>query len=168
MESQDWKIAEIPGYRALGYKWEGSYAEVGSLKEVIYRMSDRVNELDFAVNPETQLGLSYHLRPDGFVHYSAYEVTEDQHVPEDMVEFFVPRMTYLTVQHQKGQNIGQTYESIFLWMGENGYKPYVHVDGKVFDKLPVKHERYPHNRDLEDPHFEILIPIEKISQVSNQ
>ncbi|KGX90182.1 GyrI-like domain-containing protein [Pontibacillus marinus] len=157
-------IVTIPAYRVIGQKWEGPYSEVPKLKNVIASVSERVGELEYAVNPKLQLGLSYNLRQDGFVHYSGYEVTDDQPIPEGMLEFQVPEMTYLITEHEKGQNIGQSYEEIYQWIKENGYVPFQEKDEEYYDKLPIKHERYPADRDLDDPHFDILIPISKQNQ----
>jgi predicted transcriptional regulator YdeE len=163
MQNFQYEIIKIPAYRAIGLKWDGPYSEVSTLKTLIYGMNERVGELDCAVNPDTQLGLSYHLRPDGFVHYSVYEVSEKQQIPSGMIEINVPEMTYLITHHKKGQNIGQTYENIAQWIKENDYEPFVDRGVEYYDELPVKHERYPDNRDLNDPHFDILIPIVKNS-----
>lgn len=161
MQNFHYEIVEIPAYRAIGYKWDGPYAEVSSLKEIIYSMSSRVSELEHAINPEVQLGLSYHLRPDGFVHYSVYEVSEEQQIPEGMIEIHVPEMTYLTIHHKKEQNIGQSYDNIFQWLKESEYEPLKEPDVEYFDRLPIKHERYPNDRNVNKPHFDILIPILK-------
>ncbi|MDN4607832.1 GyrI-like domain-containing protein [Sporosarcina highlanderae] len=161
MQDFQYKIVNIPAYRAIGLKWDGPYTEVSTLKEIIFSMSSRVNELEHAVNPKVQQGLSYHLRPDGFVHYSVYEVSEEQQIPEGMREIHVPEMTYLMIHHQKEQNIGQTYDNIFYWLKESDYEPLREPDVEYFDRLPIKHERYPHDRDVNHPHFDILIPISK-------
>jgi predicted transcriptional regulator YdeE len=159
LENFEIKIVELPAYKGIGLKWEGSYIEVGDLKSVINTMSSRVGELEHAVNPDLQLGLSYHLRPDGFVHYSVYEVGEEQQLPEGMIEIQIPKMTYLKVYHQKGQNIGQTYGEIFRWMKHSDYDTYREPGVEYYDVLPIKHERYPKDRDIKDPHFEIYIPV---------
>lgn len=161
MQSFSYEIVEIPAYRGIGLKWEGPYTEGSTLKELITSMSDRVGELDHAINPKMQLGLSYHLRPDGFVHYSVYEVSEEQQLPEGMVEINVPQMTYLTTHHRKDQIIGQTYDEIYQWLKENDYEPLRESDVEYYDRLPIKHERYPHDRDVNHPHFDIFIPISK-------
>lgn len=157
----DYKVVTIPEYRFIGMKWEGPYSDIPTLKETISKMSKRVNEMEYALNPNLQLGLSYHLREDGFIHYSGYEVTDDQHVPEGMIELHVPEMTYLITEHQKGENIGQSYEDIYQWLQENHYVPFREQGVEYFDKLPIKHERYPVDREEEDPHFDILVPITK-------
>ncbi|WP_339254695.1 GyrI-like domain-containing protein [Sporosarcina sp. FSL W8-0480] len=159
MQEIRYEIMEIPGYRAIGLKWDGAYTEVSSLKKIIYSMGSRVSELEYAINPKVQLGLSYHLRPDGFVHYSVYEVSEEQQIPEGMMEIHVPEMTYLMIHHKKEQNIGQTYDNIYHWLKESEYEPLRELDIEYFDRLPIKHERYPHDRDVNNPHFDILIPI---------
>ncbi|MDW0116004.1 GyrI-like domain-containing protein [Sporosarcina thermotolerans] len=161
MQNFQYEIVEIPAYRAIGYKWDGPYTEVSSLKEIIYSMSSGVSELEHAINPEVQLGLSYHLRPDGFVHYSVYEVSEEQQIPEGMVEIYIPEMTYLMIHHKKEHIIGQSYDNIFQWLKESKYEPLREDDVEYFDRLPIKHERYPNDRDVNNPHFDILIPISK-------
>ncbi|MBU9723370.1 MULTISPECIES: GyrI-like domain-containing protein [Bacillaceae] len=155
-----YRVLTKPAYRAVGMKWEGSWAEVSGLKEVIHQMEKRVEELDGAVEATIQLGLSYHTRKDGFTHYSAFEVTKDQHVPTGMEEINIPEMMYLVTTHEKGENIGQTYVDITNYLKNSDYLPY--SDETVpYDFLPIKHERYPLDRNKEDPHFEILIPIVK-------
>lgn len=161
MVNLNYEIVEVPLYRGIGLKWEGAYTEVSTLKKVIDNMNSRAGELEHAVNPEVQLGLSYHLRPDGFVHYSVYEVDEKQQLPNGMIEINVPQMTYLMTHHQKGQDIGETYEKIAHWFKESEYAPYVEEGVEYYDDLPIKHERYPKDRDLNDPNFDILIPIIK-------
>ncbi|WP_257350647.1 GyrI-like domain-containing protein [Pseudalkalibacillus decolorationis] len=161
MQNLQYEIVHIPAYRGIGLKWDGLYTDVSSLKELIHTMSDRVGELEHVVNPEVQLGLSYHLRPEGFVHYSVYEVRDEQQLPEGMVEINVPEMTYLKTHHNKGENIGETYFKIHQWVKENDYEPYKETGIDYYDDLPIKHERYPHDRDLKDPHFDILIPVVK-------
>ncbi|MBM7553553.1 putative transcriptional regulator YdeE [Thalassobacillus pellis] len=157
-----YEIVKLPAYRAVGLKWEGPYSEVSNLKKTIHEMSQRVGELEHAVEPDVQLGLSYHLIPDGFVHYSTFEVNEDQDVPQTMAEIKVPEMTYLKVKHEKGQDIGLTYTEIHRWFKEeNEYTPLEEEGTTYYDDLPIKHERYPVDRDLTDPHFEILIPLQK-------
>lgn len=156
-----YEIVEIPAYRGIGLKWEGPFKEISHLKKVIHRTSDRRGELEQLVNPELQLGLSYHLRPDGFIHYSVYEVSEEQQVPEGMIEINVPKMTYLKTYHNKGESIGRTYLDISQWIKESEYEPYQEPDIEYYDSLPIKHERYPIHRDELDPHFDILIPLMK-------
>ncbi|WP_240795582.1 GyrI-like domain-containing protein [Aquibacillus halophilus] len=70
------EIVNIPAYQAVGSEWSGSYKEIGELKKMISTMRGRVEELIYTVEPKVQLGVSYHLRRDGFVHYSVYEVSE--------------------------------------------------------------------------------------------
>ncbi|QDP38967.1 GyrI-like domain-containing protein [Radiobacillus deserti] len=156
-----YEILKKPEYRAIGLRWEGSYQEIPELKETIRMVNERRQELEHAVEPDIQLGLSYHLRPDGFVHYSVYEVTEEQRIPEGMLEIRVPEMTYLTTKHEKGQDIGQTYMDIDRWLKSSDYQPFQEADKDYYDSLPIKHERYPEDRDMADPDFEILIPITK-------
>lgn len=161
MQTFHYEIVKIPEYRGIGLKWDGPYTEISTLKKMINTMSSRVGEFDHAVNPKVQLGLSYHLRPDGFTHYSVYEVSEEQQLPDGMIEINVPGMTYFMTHHKKGQEIGQTYERILHWLKKSDYEPYIEQGLEYYDDLPIKHERYPIDRDFMNPHFDILIPIFK-------
>jgi predicted transcriptional regulator YdeE len=157
----NYQIITLPEYRAIGMKWDGNWQEIDQLKAIIQTMSERVVELEGARHPEEQLGLSYHTRPDGFIHYSCYEVTNSQIIPSGMVEIVIPELTYLVTKHQKGEDIGQTYHHILNWFENSQYKPYKAANKTYYDSLPIKHEKYPVDRDLTDPHFDILIPIIK-------
>lgn len=161
MKTFQYEIVTKPAYRAVGLKWDGPWSQIKELKHTVQKAVQRIDELTHAVDHNTQLGLSYHIRPDGFVHYSVYEVTEDQEIPNGMVEIKVPEHTYLVTQHNKGEEVGQTYHNISLWLAESDYKPYTEPGEKYYDHLPIKHEIYPHDRDPNDPHFEIRIPVVK-------
>ncbi|WP_240795583.1 hypothetical protein [Aquibacillus halophilus] len=68
----------------------------------------------------------------------------------------------MKTHHEKGVNVEQTYTNVSNWFIENDdFKPYLEPGVKYYDKLPIKHERYPVNQDPTDPHFDILIPIER-------
>ncbi|WP_010269140.1 GyrI-like domain-containing protein [Paenibacillus senegalensis] len=160
--SQQYEIIKLPAYRAVGLRWEGTYKEVHTIRDVIHTMKSRVEELPQAVKPDAQLGLSYHLIPEGFVHYSVFEVGPEQTVPDDMVEIVVPEMTYLFTRHEGG-NIGETYNQVALWLEQNGYTPAKEPGVTYYDPLPIKHERYSLLSDSQDPHFDILIPVEPLA-----
>ncbi|GAA0595170.1 hypothetical protein GCM10009001_09120 [Virgibacillus siamensis] len=162
MKDFQYEIVTIPAYRGVGLKWDGSYVEVSSLGKLVENMRIRVGELEHVVNPDIQLGLSYHLRPDGFVHYSVFEVSYDQPIPADMVEIHVPEMTCMLTHHEKGQDIGETYKKVAQWVKEESdFTPFMESDVTYYDALPIKHEHYPVDRDMNDPHFDILIPVVK-------
>jgi hypothetical protein len=46
MQKLNNKVTDLPGYRAIGLKWEGAYSGVAALKEMIQMMSIRVSELE--------------------------------------------------------------------------------------------------------------------------
>ncbi len=71
-----YEILTLPAYRAVGLKWEGTFAEiVPDLKNVIQQSEARADELEYKVNPRVQLGLSYHVVENGFAHYAVHEVS---------------------------------------------------------------------------------------------
>lgn len=157
-----YEIVTLPAYRAVGLKWEGKFTEVPTLKDVINNMKDRVGELEKKVNPNTQLGLSYHVVENGFAHYSAFEVSADQDIPEGMVEINVPEWTYVKTSHNKGEDIAQTYTNLHNWLFNSDYTALREEGIEYFDPyMPIKHEHYPIDQDPNDPHFDIYIPVVK-------
>ncbi|MGV6936674.1 GyrI-like domain-containing protein [Paenibacillus sp. CMM36] len=160
MSRFEYEIKNLPAYRVVGLKCDVAFTEIETIKDVIQNSIRRVDEFEYAVNTDVRLGLSYHLRPDGFVYYSAYEVQGEQPLIEGMVEVNVPEMTYLVTKH-KGGSIEETYEKILEWLNGSEYVPFKEQDVEYYDELPIKHEKYANNSDSSDPHFEILIPIAK-------
>ncbi len=161
MDQLNYEIVSKKAYRTIGMKWEGSWKDITNLKGMIVTMSKRVGELSGAVDPYHQLGLSYHVKNGGFIHYSVYEVDDNQKIPEGMIEFLVPESTYLHVSQPKGKSIGQTYHDIFEWVLKSKYQLKLDSKIKYYDPLPIKHEIYMSGRDLNNPYFEIYIPIEE-------
>ncbi|MEI5908987.1 GyrI-like domain-containing protein [Bacillus spongiae] len=157
-----YEIITLPGYRAVGLKWEGTFSEiVPNLKKVIQQSEDRANELEYKVNPSIQLGLSYHTVENGFAHYAVYEVSEEQEIPEGMIEIKVPEWTYVKTTHNKGEDIEKTYTDLHQWLFDSDYTTFKEAGVDYYDPMPIKHEYYPVNRDQNDSHFDIYIPIEK-------
>ncbi|UOQ48122.1 GyrI-like domain-containing protein [Gracilibacillus caseinilyticus] len=153
----------LPAYRAIGLRWKGTFSEITPhLKNVIQQSQDRADELKYKVNPHIQLGLSYHVIKDGFVHYAVYEVGEEQEIPEGMIEIRVPELTYVKGRHEKEKNITKTYTELHKWLNKSDYTPYKEIGVDYYDPYtPIKHEYYPVDRDPNDPHFDIYIPIVK-------
>lgn len=156
-----YEIITLPGYRAVGLKWEGTFSEiVSNLKNVIRQMEERAIELDYRLNPHVQLGLSYHVIENSFVHYAAYEVSDQQEIPDGMIEIKVPELTYVRTTHHKGEDIQKTYTNLLEWLFDSDYTAFREVGVDYYDpNMPIKHERYPVDRDPSDPHFDIYIPI---------
>lgn len=160
MKNFDYEIKKLPAYRAMGFKCDVSFTEIETIKDVIQDSMRRVDTLEYAVNKNIRLGLSYHLRPDGFVYYSVYEVQETQRLPEGMVEINIPEMTYLVTNHTGG-SIEETYLNIMEWINESDYKVFKEQGIQYYDELPIKHERHINHVDVSNLPFEICIPIEK-------
>ncbi|WP_440895634.1 GyrI-like domain-containing protein [Amphibacillus sp. Q70] len=155
MTNFTYQIKKLPAYRAMGLKCDVPFTEIETIKDTIQSSMSRVNELEYAVNKNMRLGLSYHLRPDGFVYYSVYEVQEQQQLPEDMVEIKIPEMTYLVTKHKVG-SIEETYMKIMEWINKNTYEVFKEPGVEYYDELPIKHEKH-----TNESQFEILIPIVK-------
>lgn len=156
-------IITLPGFRAVGLKWEGTFSEiVPNLKNVIQQAKDRRDELENKVNPAVQLGLSYHVIENGFAHYAVYEVSEEQEIPEGMIEIRVPEWTYVMTAHRKGEDVEKTYTDLHHWLFAGEYTALREADVDYSDPyMPIKHEYYPAAQDPDDLHFDIYIPIVK-------
>lgn len=156
-----YEIKTLPSYRAVGLKWEGTFSEiVPNLKKVIKQMKERAHELEHRVNPNIQLGLSYHVIENGFAHYAVYEVSEEQEIPNGMIEISVPEWTYVKTTHHKGENVQKTYEDLHQWLFDSDYTAYREAGVEYYDPyMPIKHEHCPVDHDPNDPHFDIYIPI---------
>ncbi|MFA1822384.1 GyrI-like domain-containing protein [Virgibacillus oceani] len=161
MSNVVYEIKKLPAYRAMGLKYEVPFTEIETITDVIQNSIRRVDEFEYAVNKDKRLGLSYHLRPDGFVYYSAYEVRDEQQVLEGMIEIRVPEMTYLVTTHTGG-SIEETYGKIMDWISGSDYVPFKEQGTEYYDELPIKHEIHPSDSVTSDPHFDILIPIKKL------
>ncbi|RDY69089.1 transcriptional regulator [Halobacillus trueperi] len=150
-------IVALPAFKVRGRKWEGSYEQIPGLKEVIKKVGSEKEEIK-PVDPDYQWGLSFHTIENGFVHFSGFEV-ENEKSHAEYEEMNVPHHTYMNVHHPKGREIGETYASIYQWFQDGNAKPYLESDTEYYDGLPLKFEKYPVDRDFDDPHFEIYIPI---------
>ncbi|WP_077622645.1 GyrI-like domain-containing protein [Sediminibacillus massiliensis] len=158
-----YQIVRLPAYRAVGLKWEGTFSEiVPHLKNVIGEMKNRAGELVGKVTPDIHLGLSYHVIENGFVHYSVFEVKEEQEIPDGMVEIRVPEWTYVKTTHNKGEDVTKTYTDLHRWFSDSDYAVLWEPGVDYFDDyMPIKHEYYPIDQDPNDPHFDIYIPVIK-------
>nr|AAQ83582.1 BH2119-like protein [Cytobacillus firmus] len=158
-----YEILTLAAYRAIGLKWEGAFSEiVPDLKNVIQQMEGRADELEHRINPNVQLGLSYHTIENGFAHYAVYEVSEEQEIPDGMIEIRVPEWTYVKTTHNKGEDIQKTYQDLLQWLFDSDYTVFREDGVDYYDPyMPIKHEHYPVDRDPNDPHFDIYIPIVK-------
>jgi len=156
-----YEIVTVPTFRAIGLKWEGTFSEIiPNLKNVIQQMEDRADELEDKLNPNIQLGLSYHVIENGFRHYSMYEVSDKQKIPNGMIEIHVPEWMYVKTIHHKGEDVAETYTNLHQWLVNSDYTAF-RVEGvDYYDPyMPIKHEYYPVDRDPNDPHFDIYLPI---------
>jgi predicted transcriptional regulator YdeE len=153
------KIVTKPAFHAVGIRWEGTFAEAGAggIRKVMKEMQDRLHEIEHVINPKFLLGLSYHMRPDGFTHYSVVEVGEVDKIPEGMVAISVPSLTYATCQHIRGQEIERSYKNIYEWIAGMGYSLY-EGDLAHYEEYPIEQDPY-----STEPEFKILIPIVETS-----
>lgn len=84
-------------------------------------------------------------------YFACLEVEEINEVPEGMMGLKLPLMKYAKISCSN-KTIGQGYDKLFAWMGENGYKQ------KQNDSCSI--EIFYFEEDAEEEVVEILIPIQ--------
>lgn len=143
-------------FQAVGLKWSGTFAEAGAggIRLVQAEMKRRINEIKHVVNPHILLGLSCHMTKDAFTHYSAVEVEHMEDIPDGMISISPPTLTYAKCEHRRGQSIEASYNNIYAWIEDKGYRLY---KGDITHYEEYSIDRDPH---AEDPEFVIMIPIE--------
>jgi len=156
-QTNEAKVVHKPAFRAIGLKWEGTFAEAGAggIRHIQRELKRRLHEIEHAIQPDTLLGLSYHAYPGGtgFTHYAAIEVGELANVPDGMVEVSVPALAYARCEHRKGQHVERSYQNIYKWIEEQGHA--LHDGGLThFETYPMQQDPFE-----KDPEFTILIPI---------
>lgn len=148
-------LYEMPGFEAVGLKWEGTFAgaEAGEIRDLQDELKRQLDKIPKLTQPDVLLGLSSHVVKEGFLHYAAVEVPEGAAVPGDMIRIQVPALTCAKYEHKKGQSIGLSYSNMYAWIEKQGYK----AAGGEFTHI----ELYPMAQDSRDPNpaFTILIPI---------
>lgn len=154
------KIVSKSGFHAIGLKWEGTFEEAfaGGIRKVQEEMHRRLNEIPNIMNDDILLGLSYHakLGGKGFTHYAAVEVSNINYIPEKMVTISVPPLTYAQTEHNKGQSVKHSYDNLYEWIRNEGYRER-NADGLThFEQYPMKQDPYD-----TDPEFTIHIPLKK-------
>ncbi len=153
-------VVKKEGYRAIGLKWEGTFAEAGAggIRRIHEKLRARLREIPEPVTLAHFYGLSYHANPGnaGFVHYAVVETTDDTgYVPGGMVAVEVPTLSYAKCEHARGQSIDKSYRNIYEWIEQQGYS---------VSRGELTHcELYSLSRDSydPDPEFTIMIPVEK-------
>lgn len=151
------KLVTKESFHAVGLQWEGTFAEAraGGIRVIHTEMQRRLQEIKNVLHPHTLLGLSYHNTGDGFIHYAVVEVDNIEDIPEGMISITLPTLTYAKCEHTKGQNIDTSYNNIYAWIENQGYK-LLKEDITHFEKYPMDQDPY-----SKDPEFVIMIPIEK-------
>ncbi len=159
-QHNDTVVVAKEGFRAVGLKWEGTFAEAGAggIRRIHEKLRARMKEIPEPVSTTHFYGLSYHAYPggEGFTHYAVIETTDGTgYVPEGMVAVEVPTLNYAKCEHAKGGSIDTSYRNIYKWIEDRGYS--------VFQGELTHFEIYSLSRDPydPDPEFTIMIPIQR-------
>lgn len=144
-------------FLAVGLKWEGTFAEAGAggIRIVQTELQNRLDEIKHVIDSATLLGLSYHTTESGFTHYAVVMVDRFEDLPDGMVAITVPTLSYAKCEHKKEQNIETSYNNIYAWIEQEGYKLH-NGDLTHFEKYPMKQDPF-----SSQPEFIIMIPIDK-------
>jgi len=156
-QKNDSMIVTREAFQAVGLKWEGTFAgaSAGEIRVIHTEMQKRLQEIKHVLNPDKLLGLSYHMTEVGFTHYAVVAVEQLEDIPDGMVTIAVPSLTYAKCEHAKGHSIEKSYNHIYAWIEQQGYK--VHQDDMThFEEYPMQQDPY-----SQEPEFTIRIPIEK-------
>jgi len=159
-QTNDMVIVVKAGYRAIGLKWEGTFAEAGAggIRRVHEQLQGRLPEIPEPASLTHFYGLSYHAYPgsERFIHYAVVESGDSTgYVPEGMAAVEVPTMSYAKCEHTQGQNIDRSYHNVYDWIARQGYSAF---RGEMTHSEIYSMDRDPYDPD---PEFTIMIPIEK-------
>lgn len=114
------------------------------------KFEERRYELKHAKNHEVLLS-PYMCNGVLATYFACLEVEELSDIPEGMIGFELPHMTYAKIDCTN-KSIGEAYDKVFAWMKEQGYK-------QRFLEQSCPIEIYYFEDDVEEEAVEILIPI---------
>ncbi|NKE06538.1 MULTISPECIES: GyrI-like domain-containing protein [Mesobacillus] len=148
------KLVKKEAFMAIGVKWIGTFEQAakGEIKGFHKEFLKRRNEIEYAVNPENILGLSYHINKTGFTYYLALEVEDTTAMPEEMELITVPAYAFASTEY-KGTAVHEAYTGLYAWIKQNGYS---------LKQGEVEHlEEYPGSFDplTDEPELIINIPV---------
>ncbi|RNB92412.1 AraC family transcriptional regulator [Brevibacillus fluminis] len=157
MKTIEARLENKPSFTVAGIKWEGTFEEAaaGGIRDVMQQVKKQAQVVTGGNEPDIHLGLSYHREPGRFIHLSAIQIEDGGQLPEGWETVTVEPTTYAVVAHQKGDDIEQSYRTLYAWIEEQGYVR--STDG-------LTHlEEYPFGQDPYDnqPAFTILIPVQE-------
>lgn len=148
------QIITKEAFKGVGYMKTVTFeeAQAKALHGIILDLMNKVHDIPNVVNLEGLWALSHPVSDTGFTFYILTEVSDyPDELQANMITHEVPALTYAKCHHEKGQSINQSYTDLFKWIEENGYK---------LNQNEVTHlEWYPLTQDLNNPHFDILIPV---------
>jgi predicted transcriptional regulator YdeE/DNA-binding transcriptional MerR regulator len=150
------KIITKPAFKAVGMSYVGKN-EGGEIPQMWGLFNQRDKEIP-AVENSCAYGLCFS-NPEGaaegeFEYVAAFEVADDQNIPEGMVYREVPKYKYAVFTHHgKLDKLGETYEYIYnTWLPQSGLE--VHpskYDMEVYDERFIP--------DSDDSAFDIYVAI---------
>ncbi|WP_456272106.1 GyrI-like domain-containing protein [Bacillus sp. AK031] len=148
------KIIKRDGFKALGFKWQGTFEEAsqGGIQKLFAQLRDVSESIENKVEPGIVKGLSYHNLSNGLTFYLCYEVSEIEDIEYGLDIIEVPAYTYAAMEHE-GTEIMQSYQALYSWIEESEYS----LDQQILEHL----EEYPSDYDPaeDDLKLKIYIPV---------
>ncbi|MFN2746629.1 MULTISPECIES: GyrI-like domain-containing protein [Bacillus] len=150
----DIKKIEKCGFTGVGFTQTVTFKEARAKKlhGIIRRLRNRYGEISGIREDRGMWAISNHQGGEGFTFYILMETDgRADTLPEGMISFQVPPQTYAHTWHPRHELPEATYQKAYQWVRDQGYE----VNTEAFTHM----EFYPMNQDLNEPEFDIYIPV---------
>lgn len=148
------QIVAKEGFKGVGYTKTVTFeeAQAKALHGIIRELAAKIAEIPNVVHRDGLWAVSHPVTSTGFTFYILAEVSEfPDELQGGMIQHELPTLTYAKYHHEKGHSISESYTGLFNWVEQNGYK---------LNQQDVTHlEWYPIDHDLNNPDFDILLPV---------
>jgi predicted transcriptional regulator YdeE len=150
------RIVEKEGFKALGFKWQGTFDEAaqGGIEKLFPELKAVSDGIENKVNPAVAIGLSYHNLTGGLTYYLCNEVSEIGEIRYGLEIVEVPAYTYAVLEHA-GPEIMASYQRLYSWIEDNGLS----LNQQILEHM----EEYPadYQSTNDELNVKIHIPVEK-------
>ncbi|WP_271725724.1 GyrI-like domain-containing protein [Bacillus paralicheniformis] len=139
-----------PGFAGVGFSKTVSFeeAQAKKLHGVIQQLKDRRGEIVGVQEDSGMWAISDH---HGEGEFTFYILMETENLPEGMISYQAPALTYAQTRHPQHERPEVTYQKVYQWIKDQGLR----LNCDAFTQL----EFYPMDGDLNELSFEIYIPI---------
>ncbi|MCG7343496.1 GyrI-like domain-containing protein [Sporosarcina sp. ACRSL] len=156
------QLREMEKIRVIGFTVTDSLRNIiekGFVRDMHNTIKDRMSELESRTGNGVYL-IQIYPTDEAFTPDLPYEnivgvgVSNDQHIPEGMMEYTIPAGRYAHFLHQGPEsNIHQTYDGITEWLRNQYCDPSREIDIEYWD------DRY--KGESEDSEIDLYVPLRK-------